>query len=122
MGLISKYVSIDKHHPTATANCDRCGFFYSHNKLTWQYEYRGTGLVNLNLLVCPACLDVPNPQLKVIVLPPDPVPISNPRVFDRDAAMNDYRVTESNVSRLTEDNNSRIENGSAAYVTGIPNE
>jgi hypothetical protein len=120
MGRISKYLSIDKNHPTATANCDRCGFFYNHNKLNWQWEYRGTGLVNLNILVCPKCLDVPNPQLKVIILPPDPVPIKNPRVFDREAAMNDYRITQAEDKRLTEDDNFRIEDGSAAYVTGIP--
>lgn len=121
MVKMNKYVSIDRNHPTATANCDRCGFFYSHNKLKWQWEYRGTGLVNLNILVCSTCLDIPNPQLKVIVLPPDPVPIKNPRVFDRDAAMNDYRTTQTDEKRLTQDSNYRIKDDSGTYVTGIPN-
>jgi hypothetical protein len=30
-------------------------------------------------LVCDECLDKPNPQLKARLMPPDPVPIANPR-------------------------------------------
>jgi len=36
-------------------------------------------LVNLRLLVCPECLDVPQPQLRTIIIPADPLPIPNPR-------------------------------------------
>lgn len=37
-------------------------------------------LQNLRILVCTqTCLDVPQPQLRTIILPPDPVPVSNPR-------------------------------------------
>lgn len=36
-------------------------------------------LQNLRLLVCDTCLDVPSLQLKTIILPPDPLPVFNPR-------------------------------------------
>ena len=65
--------------PRAFAVCDKCGFWYNHYKLKWQKEWQGTQLVNLGFLVCDTCLDVPNPQLKARLMPPDPVPIRNPR-------------------------------------------
>ena len=55
--------------------CQRCGFWWNFDRLSWQHDYRGVSLQNLRLLVCPPCLDRPNPQLKAIVLPADPVPI-----------------------------------------------
>ena len=37
-------------------------------------------MTNLRFLVCRRCLDVPNQQLRAIILPADPVPINNPRI------------------------------------------
>jgi hypothetical protein len=31
------------------------------------------------LLVCKTCLDIPQTQLKTIIIPPDPLPVLNPR-------------------------------------------
>lgn len=64
---------------SAWAVCDRCGFLYSHHKLRWQYQWAGTQLLNLKLLVCPECFDKPQSQLKTVKLPADPMPIKNPR-------------------------------------------
>lgn len=36
-------------------------------------------LQNLRILVCDTCLDIPAIQLKTIILPPDPLPVFNPR-------------------------------------------
>lgn len=36
-------------------------------------------LQNIRILVCSQCLDVPSIQLKTIILPPDPLPVFNPR-------------------------------------------
>lgn len=36
-------------------------------------------LQNLRILVCRTCLDRPQIQLKTIILPPDPLPVLNPR-------------------------------------------
>lgn len=78
-------------HPTGRARvsasspethgiCDRCGFRYLLKDLRWQYAWSGVKLQNLRLLVCTTdCLDVPQPQIKAIVIPADPTPVLNPR-------------------------------------------
>ncbi len=71
--------SVSARSPRALALCDRCQFRYNHDELQWQYQYVGPKLQNLRILVCKSCLDVPNEQLRTIILPADPVPIQNPR-------------------------------------------
>jgi hypothetical protein len=66
-------------HPRAFAVCDNCRFWYNHHMLRWQREWAGTQIINKGFLVCQDCLDRPNPQLKARLMPPDPVPIANPR-------------------------------------------
>jgi len=66
--------------PQAFAVCDRCGLWYNHVNLHWQFQYAGTSLVNQRLLVCNRCNDKPQAQLKAIMLPADPTPILNSRV------------------------------------------
>ena len=66
-------------NPRAFAVCDRCQFLYNHDKLKWQYQWQGTQLTNLRILVCSTCCDEPQPQLKARLMPPDPVPIRDPR-------------------------------------------
>jgi hypothetical protein len=71
---------ISAKSPVATAVCDRCGFLYSRTDLRWQFDYlQGPRLFNLRILVCPPCEDLPQENGRTIVLPPDPVPILNPR-------------------------------------------
>lgn len=98
--------SVSSRNPRAFGICDRCGFLYNHNRLQWQYDYGGAGLINLRILVCNDCNDVPQNQLRAIVLPADPVPIMNPRVQDYVAAETDNVTTS----------------GATVYdpVTGIP--
>ena len=69
----------DPTAPEAPGICDRCGCKYLLKELSWQFEYRGNSLVNIRLLVCPPCLDVPFIFNKPLILPPDPVPVENPR-------------------------------------------
>ena len=66
--------------PRAFAVCDRCGIWYNHDQLSWQFDWAGASLINKRILVCRPCTDVPQNQLRSIVLPADPVPIKNPRV------------------------------------------
>lgn len=67
------------------AICDRCGFVYNKfdggggNGLSWQFDYRGPQLQNLKILVCRRCRDVPADQLRPIIIPPDPLPVAQPR-------------------------------------------
>lgn len=70
---------INQRRPEALGVCDRCGAMYNHRDLNWQFQWRGTQLQNIRVLVCDGCMDIPQEQLRVIVLPPDPIPIANAR-------------------------------------------
>lgn len=98
--------SVSSRNPQAFGICDRCGFLYNHNKLQWQFDYAGAGLINKRVLVCTPCLDTPQNQLRAIVLPQDPTPIQNPRVQDYQSAETDYVAT--NAQTVTD------------FWTGIP--
>lgn len=51
---------------------------YDH--LVEKKEFRGGSVpVGTGLFVCGVCDDVPNPYFSKLVLPPDPVPVKNPR-------------------------------------------
>lgn len=65
--------------PRAHGICDRCGFRWNHSQLSWQLQWAGVKLQNLRILVCRRCKDIPQPALKTIVIPADPLPILNPR-------------------------------------------
>lgn len=78
--------------PEAFAICDRCGFGYNFNALSWQFDYRGPVLQNLRILVCQRCNDTPQEQLRTIVVPADPTPIINARPPQYYTAEVDNRV------------------------------
>lgn len=78
--------------PQAHAICDRCGFRHNHVDLQWQYDWRGAALQNVRILVCNSCLDVPQDQLRAIVVPADPIPIMQARVQDFRQAETDYQT------------------------------
>lgn len=80
-------------NPQAFAVCDRCGMWYNHVNLRFQYDWRGASLQNLKLLVCNSCYDEPQAQLRAIVVPADPVPVTNPRIQDFVAAEMNFRTT-----------------------------
>lgn len=73
--------------PDAFAVCDLSGIWDNHSRMSWQYQWAGNQLVNLKLLVCDEYKDVPNEQLRNLVLPPDPIPTKDPRLepFNYDA-------------------------------------
>jgi len=75
-----KYASVNPQNPEAFAQCDRCSFWYNRTDLQWQAGWAGQQLFNLQILVCDRCLDIPNEQLRTIILPPDPLPVLNARV------------------------------------------
>jgi hypothetical protein len=70
----------DIRHPRPIGCCDRCGFYYYLDELVWQMDYRGNSLQNLQIRVCTrTCYDVPQDQLRPIIIGPDPVPLKDPR-------------------------------------------
>lgn len=81
MGMASIFgrARVNPENPRAAGVCDRCGFVYSHSDLQWEREWRGVAILKTGFLVCGRCLDRPNEQLKSRLMPPDPVPIRNPR-------------------------------------------
>lgn len=87
---------VSSRNPNAFGICDRCGFLYNHNRLQWQFDWAGASLINKRILVCNTCNDVPQQQLRAIVVPADPVPIQNPRVQDYYNAETDIRTTQGN--------------------------
>jgi len=95
MGYASRSgrASTSATNPQAHAICDRCGFRYNHVNLKWQYDWRGTSLQNIRLLVCNSCYDEPQEQLRAIIIPADPVPIVQPRLQNFAEAESNTRVT-----------------------------
>lgn len=89
---------VSSRNPRAFGICDRCGFLYNHVNLQWQYDWAGASLINKRILVCDECNDVPQSQLRAIVVPADPVPILNPRIQDYGTAESDYRITQGNTT------------------------
>lgn len=75
-------LDIQVNNPSAVAECDGCGFWVMRDEMREQQDYRG-GLspVGTGFWKCRTCYDVPQmqPGYMKIVLPPDPVPVSNPR-------------------------------------------
>lgn len=79
--------------PDPFSICDNCGFLYNHSELRWQMEWAGNKLINTKQLVCRRCNDIPNTQLRAIVVPADPMPVLNPRVQNYQAAETNFRTT-----------------------------
>lgn len=88
------HARVHPRYPTSFGVCDRCGMLYNLQALKFQFDYRGMQLQSTGFKVCPSCTDIPSPQRRPIVLPPDPVPLRNPRVQDYTDSRNDYIATE----------------------------
>ena len=113
---------VSARSPRAAGQCDRCGFVYNHSDLRWQFDYAGAGLINKRMLVCRRCEDLPQNQLRSIVVPADPMPIQNPRVPNYADAASNTRVTSGQNTtdpvtgipvqggnvRITEDDDTRV--------------
>lgn len=73
-------VHVDPRDPKGVAMCDGCGFWVSYETLREQVDFRGGWTPEkTGLFVCATCDDVPQPYYQRQVLPPDPVPLRNPR-------------------------------------------
>ncbi len=73
-------VRVDPASPRGAGVCDYCGEWYNLHRLHEQLEYLGPSKKWLGFLVCDHCLDVCQAQNIPLILPPDPVPLKNPRV------------------------------------------
>lgn len=110
--------------PEAFGVCFRCGIWYNRTDLRFQHDWRGTSIVNLYILVCERCYDIPNEQLRAINLPADPTPVYFPSVENFAAleantrnliptqtdpitglprAPNQFRITQNLQTRITQE-------------------
>ncbi len=75
-----RYVVIDESSPQALGICDKSGFVFRRIDMVKQMEWRGNALVWTGFIVGKPFVDTPNAQLRPPILPPDPVPVQNPRL------------------------------------------
>lgn len=92
---------VNARKPEAQGVCDRCNLNYSLRDLKWQFQFQGMQLQNLRILVCDICLDIPQPQLRTIILPPDPVPVMNARPENYRAEVPSYISTLTGIHLVT---------------------
>jgi len=83
------HAKLDPQRPRAFAHCEMCGFLYNHDDLKWEVRWAGMEIVRTGHLVCPTCWDAPNYATRAKALPPDPVPILNPRKEAQDIPSDD---------------------------------
>lgn len=77
----NNFARVSRRSPSAWAICDFCGAQYNRSDLVPDMQYMGTEIRPTGFLVCArTCLDKPQPQQKAIRLPPDPLPVADPRV------------------------------------------
>ena len=79
MGKLSRYGSIDRSNPEAAARCDRGGEIRKRHELKPEMIWAGARQVWNGFLCCDAHRDRANPQDRLLILKPDPVPVANPR-------------------------------------------
>ena len=131
MGYASRLgrAKISSRNPQAAGVCDGCQFIFQLSELRWQMAWAGNKLINTKQLVCRRCNDIPNTQLRAIVLPADPMPVMNPRVNNWQAAEGNFRTTSGqdtvdpetgilipgNTMRITENDDTRV-----TQTTGEP--
>lgn len=109
---------VSARSPRALAVCQRCGFTYNRWQLRNQVQWQGMQLQPLNIYVCKPCYDVPQMQLKTIILPPDPLPIPLPFPEPYSAEVPRYASTLTGVQMTTVDGTNII---GTIEVTPNPN-
>lgn len=78
-GDIHGRARVSTARPSEFGQCDYCYEAYNLVDLKWQFEWYGTQLTNTGFRACSRCLSLPQDQLRPIILPPDPIPVDQPR-------------------------------------------
>ena len=77
--MTGTHYEVDEDNVRPLGQCDRCHMIYNRDQLSMQMEWAGLALAPTGKLHCPRCYDQPDPQLRTIILKPDPEPVVNPR-------------------------------------------
>lgn len=88
---------VSASRPQALAICDDCGFTFNLVDLRPRVQWAGVKLQTFNMLVCRTCWDVPQEQLRTIIIPPDPIPVLNPRPERYSTIVPSFVATESSI-------------------------
>lgn len=89
---------VSARSPQALAICDDCGFTYNLVDLRPKQQWAGVKIQTYpGVLVCRTCWDAPQPQLKSIIIPPDPIPVYNPRPERYFTIVPSFVATESSI-------------------------
>jgi hypothetical protein len=81
MNLSNNRARVSLRHWSAWAICDFCFKQVQRTDLVPDRQYMGTEVRPTGFLVCKyTCVDRPQPQQKAIRIPPDPLPVQDPRV------------------------------------------
>ena len=102
--------SVDPSNPRAFGICDACGFLYNLEDLHYQHKVAGGTVVNTNMRRCEKCTDDLQLNLMTITLPPDPMPVVDPRVENFAIDEIDYLSTQNNAIIETEDGDEIVTN------------
>jgi len=113
---------VDPRRPSPFGICDRCGALENLENLRWQYQYAGVGLVNLQLLVCAPCMDVPQPQLTATILPPDPEPVFNARPEYYSVDEIDYLTDQNGNILVDQDGKKLVSNEASENFSDVPSD
>lgn len=87
IGNLQGHARTSQTNPRAKGECDGCGMWYPHATLARQMRWAGASKVDTGFLKCRKCIDRPQDQDRTIILPPDPMPVVNPRA-SKDTAIN----------------------------------
>ena len=93
---------VNPNHPQGWASSDRNGHVGNLAKMKWQHDWQGAKIINKRILVHEDELDIPQRQLGVLIIPPDPLPLMNAR--PESYATDEYPVS----TRYTMDGRVRI--------------
>lgn len=86
---------VSARRPQALGICQRCEFTYNLVDLRPVVQWAGVKLQTYDILVCRACFDRPQEQLRTIIIPPDPMPVFNPRPERYTTIVPSFIATES---------------------------
>lgn len=70
---------VDSTNPRAWATSDRNGHIGNFHRMQWQHDWAGSSIINKHILVHEDELDEPQRQLGTLIIPPDPMPLTNAR-------------------------------------------
>ena len=88
---------VSARSPRALGICQRCEFTYNLVDLRPVVQWAGVKLQTYDILVCSRCWDTPQEQLRTIIIPPDPMPVYNPRPERYSTIVPSFIATESSI-------------------------